>query len=215
VNADTPPEPDIAGSLTAGTVDVWTAPRTGALDDQDLVRDILAGYAGGRAEGLSIARTEHGKPFLPDHPELCFNLSHSGDTLALAVTRGADVGVDIELVKPMQRFGGVAARFLAPSEHHALERLPEERQLEAFYACWTAKEAFVKALGTGLKTPLRSFEVDTSEPGRPRLVTAPEGAGEPGEWAFAALSLPREMAAAVALRGPLVRLRVMAWARPA
>lgn len=211
MNSDTAPEPAIADSLAPGTVDVWTAPRTGALDEQGLVRDILAGYAGGQGEELSIARTEHGKPFLPGHPELRFNLSHSGDVLALAVTLGADVGMDIERVKPMARFGGVAARFLAPSEHEAIESLPEDGRLEAFYACWTAKEAFVKALGTGLRTPLRSFEVDTTEPGHPRLVSAPPGAGDPGDWSFAALNLPGEIAAAVALRGPLERVRVMAW----
>lgn len=99
---------------------------------------------------LDIARTEAGKPYLPEHPEIFFNLSHSGDYVSAAVASSA-VGIDIEHLRRDPE--KVAKRFYAPEENEYLSSLPDDTRASAFLRLWTMKESYVKALGEGLRIP--------------------------------------------------------------
>lgn len=125
------------------------------------IRQILASYLGDRPEALQFSYGEHGKPSLPSAPELSFNLSHSRQAGLLAVARGADIdlGVDVEFRKPDRRFEGIAGRFFSASEHQALLSLPAAERPAAFYRAWTRKEAYLKAWGTGLSFPSNRFTI--------------------------------------------------------
>ena len=92
-----------------------------------------------------------GKPYLPGGP--CFSLSHSGDYAVCAVA-DTELGVDIEKARPGS--ARLAERCLTVSECGAV--LQSEAPDELFCEYWVKKESYVKALGTGLATPLRSFE---------------------------------------------------------
>jgi 4'-phosphopantetheinyl transferase len=175
----------------------WTAAR-GA------VRAVLAGYAGVPAAALAFRAGSHGKPAL-DGPAaragLAFNVSHSGDLALCAVTRGREVGVDVEAVRPDFATGEVARRFFAPAEVAALEALPPGERPEAFFACWTRKEAYIKARGTGLALGLDRFEVSLA-PGRPAalLATHDEPAAA-ARWRLVALAPGEGYAGALATDG--------------
>lgn len=114
-------------------------------------------------EGLSpetpIARTALGKPCLPEHPQVQFSLSHAGHWAVCAVSADP-VGVDVELPRCTM---DIARRFFSPEELEGLELLPEAERRDRLNRLWTAKEAFVKALGGGLTIPLDSFTVQLSK----------------------------------------------------
>lgn len=103
-----------------------------------------------------LEKTELGKPYLPAHPEVHFNLSHSGHWAVCAISRDP-VGVDVELPRCSAK---IAHRFFQPEELDGLELIPDQLN-----RLWTAKEAFVKALGGGLTIPLNSFSVFLQEQG--------------------------------------------------
>ena len=105
-----------------------------------------------------IARTPEEKPYLPDHPDFHFSISHSG-TWAVLAWGDAPVGVDVEKLDLTRPVEALARRYFAPDEQQFILR----EGPEAFYQVWTAKESYVKKLGTGLYLPLNSFSTLSME----------------------------------------------------
>jgi len=128
-----------------------------------MLRDILARYLGMPVAAVPIETDPHGKPRLAagagGEPALCFNLSHSGPMALIALTRQAQVGVDVEQVRPLLDAMSIAERHFAPAEHALLRGLAPDQGREAFWRCWTRKEAFLKAVGEGLAFGLDRVEV--------------------------------------------------------
>jgi 4'-phosphopantetheinyl transferase len=123
-------------------------------------REILARYLGTAPEALRFREAEHGKPMLdgiPAEAGIRFNASNSELLALYAVTRHREVGVDLEHLRPVPDWEAIAERFFSPLENRAVRALPPELREEAFFRCWTRKEAYIKALGTGLFTPLDGF----------------------------------------------------------
>ncbi len=173
----------------------------------------LLGAALGQAPGrVVLLAGPEGKPELAGHP-VHFNLSHSGDLAAIALCRDAELGVDIEQIRPLDDLDGLIATTCSPREAAALAALAPFRRREAFFRVWTRKEAYLKALGTGLAVPLDSVSV-TVAPGRsPRLE---EGAERP----VCLMDLPGLVgySGAVSLLGERIRLTVSdaaAWRQAA
>ena len=145
------------------------------------LRQILAGYLGVAPETLAFDASAYGKPTLTVAPALHFNLSHSEDLAALGVSADAELGVDIEWIRPLKE--DIANRYFAPRECDALQALPAARQPRAFFECWTRKEAYIKASGEGLSLPLDSFEVafGPGEEARFLRIDAPASQA-PADW---------------------------------
>jgi 4'-phosphopantetheinyl transferase len=122
--------------------------------------------------GLEFVASAHGKPELAGGG-IHFSLSHSGDLAALAIA-AFPLGLDIEMIRPVDR--ALPERFFAPAERRGLRGLPPDVWDQAFFRCWTRKEAVIKALGLGLAFPLEDFDVSFLEGERPRLIRL---AGEP------------------------------------
>jgi 4'-phosphopantetheinyl transferase len=111
---------------------------------------------------LQFASGPYGKPKLAAihaKKKFEFNMSHSHQMALIAVTQGREIGVDVELVREDFAFDEVAQRFFTTREVAALRALPLHLQREAFYKCWTSKEAFLKAKGTGLSGQLDEVEI--------------------------------------------------------
>lgn len=126
------------------------------------LRALLGRYLGVEPQWLTFAYSSHGKPFLAESShwaDLSFNLSHAQGVALYAITRGRRVGVDVEELRPDLASREIAERFFAPGEVTILQSLPAALQVEAFFRCWTRKEAFIKAIGEGLSFPLDQFEV--------------------------------------------------------
>jgi 4'-phosphopantetheinyl transferase len=131
-----------------GRVQVWVAAGDGHAE----LRELLAAATGARAGELRIERGAHGRPELaePAGSGIDFNLSHSHGVALVALATGRRVGVDVERVRPRERWPQIAARWFSGAEQEAIAALPEGERLAAFYAQWTVTEAWVKLTGTGL-----------------------------------------------------------------
>lgn len=173
------------------------------------LRAVLARYLGARPEELRFAYGPQGKPSLGG-TELRFNLSHSAARGVLAVTRGAELGIDVERVRPEVEYEGLARRFFSPGEAEALRTVAPELRAAAFFAAWTRKEAFIKAKGGGLSIPLDRFQV-TLRPGENAALLCTEwDPAEAGRYCLEALSdaAGPGWAAALALETPATAVRV-------
>ena len=145
-----------------------------------LLRAILAGYTGQQPGDLHFATNGHGKPQLAADAEspLRFNMTHSRDLALYAIARGREVGIDLEWTHKEMDFQGLADRFFSAREAAALRTCPPEGRREAFFACWTRKEAYVKARGQGLSLGLDTFEVALTIGGPPALISRVAESGE-------------------------------------
>jgi 4'-phosphopantetheinyl transferase len=149
---------------------------TAALHDRfvfgrGILRAALAACLGVSPSALRFMYGKQGKPFFDNERGLLFNLSHSGDRALLAISLNRELGIDIERVRQMSDSEGIASRFFCAEECGDLLALPEELRNEAFFRCWTRKEAYIKALGGGLSVPLDSFRVTLLPDDRPMLTT--------------------------------------------
>jgi 4'-phosphopantetheinyl transferase len=170
---------------------------------RSMLRMLLSSYVGASPAELSFAYSKYGKPSLTEPPgDLRFNLSHTSGLVLLAVCRGKNIGVDIERVRKDLNVKEISGRFFSAAEHGALLRMPEKLSHQAFFGCWTRKEAFVKARGEGLSCPLESFDVSVApEVEDVTLITRPD-VHEAGKWHLQSLNFFPEYAAALAIERP-------------
>ena len=134
-----------------------------------------------------------------------FNLSHSNEMALLAVNCIGELGVDIEYVKPDFKFQEIAERFFTAKEVVAMRGLPPDLQRQAFFKCWTSKEAFLKAKGTGLSGKLDEVEIALTAAERVQI-----GADVPG-WSLAGLDPIATYESALVVAGPQVPIRCYSW----
>jgi 4'-phosphopantetheinyl transferase len=148
------------------------------------LRLILQDYVGVPAAQLRFDYGAQGKPSLVGAPgaALHFNLSHTGDLAALAVSAESDLGVDIETIRPVTE--DVAGRFFSAAERAALAALPADERERGFFRCWTRKEAMIKALGGGLSIALDSFDVTLAPGVPPRLLRLAGEPDAPERWSL-------------------------------
>ena len=142
-------------------------------------RSILAAYIGRSARDLRFEKNAYGKPILivaSSQSAVSFNLTHSHDLALCAVAIDGEIGVDVEWRRDLAQHD-LAQRFFAPSESSALQQLEETRRHAGFFACWTRKEAYIKAKGLGLSLPLDRFVVET-DPDKPAVLQASDYAPE-------------------------------------
>lgn len=144
------------------------------------LRRVLAGYLNTLPEKIVFQYNRFGKPFLDDE-ELQFNVAHAGDVAVMAFASGCRVGVDVERVRVDIMEENIAEHFFATGEVDALQALPVEKRPEAFFHCWTRKEAYIKAIGMGLSIPLNAFTV-TLDPDKAALLDTAWHPAEASCW---------------------------------
>ena len=127
-----------------------------------LLRKVLAFYTGLPISSLEFSRREKGKPYIANAPApIYFNLSHSGNFAALAVSAQGEIGIDIETIRP-RNFLAIAERYYHADEFKQLLARQETEQEELFFKLWTLKEAFFKATGGGISSGLDKAVFDIS-----------------------------------------------------
>jgi 4'-phosphopantetheinyl transferase len=137
-----------------------------------LLRKVLAHYTGIVLKDLRFEYTPKGKPFLTQG-NIRFSLSHSSHWAVLAVGRQDWLGVDIEASRSTRDLLGIAQSFFHPDEFQQLQSIPEPEQANYFYRLWTLKEAFLKALGTGISAGLEKMHFYWDD-GLIKIVVSPE-----------------------------------------
>jgi 4'-phosphopantetheinyl transferase len=125
------------------------------------LRQLLAARLGTHPRAIELSYGTYGKPCLAAGAagaDWRFNASHSGDLALFAFCRGREVGIDVEAVEPLQGADALATQFFSRTELQAYSALaPRDRAL-GFFACWTRKEAYLKARGRDLQTSLEGID---------------------------------------------------------
>jgi len=152
-----------------------------------ILRRILAAYLDTDPKDLSFAYGAKNKPALSaEHADsaLAFNVSHSGDMALFAFTRSRQVGVDVELIRCDFDTSAIARRFFSAAEQSQLAALDPEQRHEAFFRCWTRKEAYIKAIGEGLSLPLDQFDVSLKPNDHDALLATRPNEPEAKRWSL-------------------------------
>ena len=163
------------------------ADRTRFIVARGVLRSILGHYLGIQASNVQFRYGAHGKPYLHQslkQARLQFNVAHSHRLAVYAFARTREMGIDLEFARPMPHLPQTAACFMSAGELALWSELPEGQQQEAFYLCWTRKEAYIKATGMGVQQPLKQLDVSLL-PGEPARLLNVEGyPGEIGRWSL-------------------------------
>jgi 4'-phosphopantetheinyl transferase len=179
-----------------------------------ILRMLLAGYLATTPSRLRFTYQSHGKPSLADAwccSGVEFNVAHSNGLAVYAFTRARAIGVDVEYLRPLMHMHRLAAGIFSCRERTAFSALPAHLQPAAFFNGWTRKEAFVKATGAGLATPLTQVEV-TLSPGEPAALLGIGGsAAAAAGWSLREFEPARGYVAAVAVATATSRLLCRKW----
>ena len=173
------------------------------------LRLVLAGYSLIDAKQIQFTLGAAGKPQLAQAAATGwqFNLSHSHEVALVAVAQRKAVGVDVEFVKRDFAFAEIARRFFTAKEVTALLGLPEALRRQAFYKCWSSKEAFLKAKGTGLSGKLDEVEIVSGDNGSVRIEANVLG------WSLLNLPAIDGYEAALVVEGGTFSIRCYQWNR--
>lgn len=169
-----------------------------------LMRSVLAAALGVLPRELHFRYSEHGKPSLADSDGLTpgFSLTHTEGLAGFALVRSGRIGIDIEAMRPLAERERFAARIFSGTELARFKTLPGRDQNAALLDAWTAKEAVLKAIGTGISGVMSTVELqaDPGEEGSGRAMVAGEN-GPSTCWTFRRLPVPEGFHSALALEG--------------
>jgi 4'-phosphopantetheinyl transferase len=191
------------------------------LVGRGLLRTLLGRYLDLTPQELRFETAAAGKPHLASgQGQLQFNLAHSGEYVLIAIADGRAVGIDVEEVHDDFDVDQVAVHFFSADEQRDLGTFTGRAKIEAFYNCWTRKEAYLKAHGAGLSFPLDQFDVSL-RPGEPaRLMATRPDPAEARRWQLSGLDVADGYKAALAVEGKGCTLRFwdcpdeLAWWQP-
>jgi len=178
----------------------FEADRVSYIASHALLRVLLSTVGDVEAEHWRFVSAPGGKPEIhPDlgHSELRFSLSHTRGLVACAVGHYHDVGVDVELCGRGSGALEIAQKYFAPAEAALLADAPPAQRGLMFARIWTLKEAYVKATGKGLATPLDAFTLTLDPLGIAFTAAIPDRADD---WQFAEMSPGPDHRLAIAVR---------------
>jgi 4'-phosphopantetheinyl transferase len=220
-------------SLTANVVHVWKAALADSSPDllspderekasqfhfdrdrnryvagRNILRRLIARYENIGPEVIRFSYNTYGKPSL-DGSSLRFNASHSADLALFAFTRQRQIGVDLERIRTDLATREIASQFFSEDEIATFRECTAESLPAAFFTCWTRKEAFIKAHGSGLSLPLHKFVVSVNGPAR--LIRTDFDPEAVHQWTLHDLRVPDGFAAALAVEGKPERIDCWQW----
>jgi 4'-phosphopantetheinyl transferase len=188
--------------------------RMRCIIGRGVLRMLVGHCLGIPPDTLRLGQNRFGKPCLlaGRAPTLQFNVSHSGELILIALAFERDVGVDVERIRTELATAEIAARYFSPRECRALMGLAADLQSDAFFTCWTRKEAYIKARGDGLALPLDQFDVSFLPDEPARLVETRHDPTEVDRWTLHGLDSGRaDHKAAVAAEGLAWALKCWSW----
>lgn len=176
-----------------------------------LLRDVLSHHGQLPPESWIFGSEADGKPYLADQTDLQFSLAHTDGLVACALSLAGPVGVDVEPVDRERDIDGISENYFALTEKADLRACNDlARRRAHFIELWTLKEAYLKALGVGLRRPLD--EVAFRFPRVSDILVGSEGGLIETDWRFSLFSLPGDYRLAVAAHAKSsVRIFAREW----
>lgn len=179
-----------------------------------ILRVLLSSYVNAAPGQLQFSSNAYGKPFLAfpalSH-QLQFNVSHSQDLALYAFTLKGQVGIDVEYMRADLDYDDLAKVSFSPYEQVCLHSLPYELKQEAFFHCWTRKEAFIKVRGKGFSIPTDKFDVSFLPGEPPALLQNCDDPQEITRWSLHELAPGTGYAGALAVERVGWILRCWQW----
>jgi 4'-phosphopantetheinyl transferase len=176
-----------------------------------ILRVLLGAYLEVSPEAVRLQYGSFGKPALDrcHRSDITFSLAHSQEVIVYAVGRGAELGIDLEHLRPLNH-AAIVDRFFSTRECSAFHALPDSQKLMAFLLGWTRKEAYLKGRGAGLSECLGDVEV-TLAPGEPARILATKDAAETGNWRLETVAAADGWLCTLAEMGGPRRLTTKHW----
>jgi len=190
------------------------SPREQFVISHAFLRLVLAEYLQTDPADVRFHIAASGKPELMDDKSIRFSLSHTDGVAAIAITRDRAVGIDIERIREDVEAIDLANGFFSAAEAEWLRSQPASERIGAFFSCWTAKEALLKACGMGLSTPLSGFTVIRRPADEQMQVEICGNDCLSGNWSVWQLNLGSEVCAALALQETNITIRCQKWVWP-
>lgn len=179
-----------------------------------VLRTILGRYLDVAPAEIAFAYGEHGKPELASSfasSTLQFNLSHAQGVALYAFGFGRALGIDVEKIRFLDDAVPIAARFFSAWESSVFRAVPDEKKPEAFFNCWTRKEAYIKAIGEGLSCPLDAFDVSLAPGETARLLQIRGSEEAAARWTLYTLTPATGYVGAVVIEGSHCQLSCWQW----
>ena len=136
------------------------------------LKRLVADAIGAREADIAITPDVRGKPRLEGEARVRFNASRSGTLALIGIANGHDIGVDVERLRPVEDAVALADVYFTPDERAAWRRAGRSDAL--FLACWTRKEACLKALGVGLSADASCLPARCTQDTRRTTVRVPD-----------------------------------------
>ena len=146
--------------------------KTRFIAARGILRQLLGNYLSISPDEVKFIYSDRGKPQLSNSQQdqlLQFNISHSQGYALYGFTYQNLIGVDIECLREMPDALKIAQRFFTAREYQLLQETAKEKQQALFFTLWTAKEAYLKAIGTGLAGSLDQVEIELKQDENPCL----------------------------------------------
>ena len=173
-----------------------------------ILRQLLANYLHLRPQEIGFEYGDRGKPYLSDFDSLQFNVSHSHESVLYGVSDRIPIGVDVEYLRKMPDAAKIARRFFSAKEYELIDRVVETEQQRLFFQLWTAKEAYLKALGVGLAGSLNSVELEVNPI---RLVAVKGSKSAAADWSVYSCGWATNYIAAIAIKAQKSAKEVNFW----
>ena len=171
-----------------------------------MLRRILGLYAQGESLANEFHIGPYGKPSLPRRGRATpieFSLAHSGELALVAVSRGSQVGIDVERWSDRIQHLELAERFFSPQECASLRTQEPQLLTQAFFAAWSRKEAYIKATGYGVSRGLGHFDVALDPNAPAQLLADRLDASACGRWSMTSLDVGPGYSAALVAEQPV------------
>lgn len=171
-----------------------------------ILRHLLAAYLRIQPSQVQITYNAFGKPYC-NVKDVFFNASCSENLLIIGFSKENELGIDVEFTNRKMGETDIADRFFSSKEIHQFKALEASEKIEAFYSCWTKKEAYVKAKGEGLSIPLDSFSVDIAFQEKSRILSSEHLEDDGPSFCFYSFLPSEHVIACLAIPNDRVTLR--------
>ena len=165
-----------------------------------ILRIIISFYLDQEPADLKISSTPDGKPHL-ENSNLEFNLSHSGNIWVCALCQSTQVGIDIQQRYPITSIKTIIKNYFSENEKTYLDSLPADQYREKFFSLWTAKEAYLKAIGKGFQESPSKIDILPDASSGNYILDQAQSQQKSGEWTISAIYLEWDYSAAFAVLG--------------